>query len=413
MNKEKTIVYEGVKLHAGQKRIIQEILSTPAKFSILNCSRQYGKSVLASQLILYYAINFKNTRNLYATPIHSQAKKVFERILGAILQSGVVAEHNRSDMTITLINGSVMLFSGVERYDNLRGESTDVQVLDEYCFMHPNAFSEALRPMLLVRGKKCIIISTPKGKRNSFFKMAQMGLASDQLNYSYHKGDYTENPFYDLDEIADAKRNLPDYVYRQEYLGEFIENAGEIFTNTDQVFCLDKFMEPGSQTFGGLDFGRQEDFTVLTILNQKGELVFQYRDRQKPWETIINNVVMYLKKYNTYALAEVNGIGDVLFEMLKTKYSKVEPFQTTNSSKQQIIELLSVEFQNKTISLLKENLDPITYNELLGLEFEYNVKTRTVKYGAPIGLHDDTVMSLAMANQCRRNNRNYGKYAVQ
>jgi PBSX family phage terminase large subunit len=402
----KQITYEGVKLHKGQEKIVKEILQTKAKFNILNCSRQYGKSVLASQLILYFAINNKNCRCLYGTPIHAQSKKVYSKILTAILPTGVVKEHNKSDMTITLINGSVMLFTGCEKYDNLRGESIDYMILDEFSFMRTEAFTEALRPMLLVRGKKCIIISTPKGRKNHFYHLAQLGQSDDQLNYSYHQGSYKDNPYYDNEEIEDARLTLPDYIFRQEYLGEFIDNGAEIFVNLDKVFSLTSYSKPSDKNYAGLDIGRQNDYTVLSIFNKSGQMIYQYRDRQKSWETIVGNVANDLKRFNASCLVEVNGIGDVVFEMLQKKYRGVEAWITTNQSKQQIIELMAVDFQNLTIQLPNQNINSVLYDELTSLEFEYNVKTRTIKYHAPQGLHDDTVMSTALANWNRHHNAN-------
>jgi phage FluMu gp28-like protein len=403
--------FVGIKLHSGQKRIVGEILNSPAKFCSLNCSRQYGKSVLAIQLILYYAINFPNTRNFYGTPFHSQAKKVFTKVINSILKSGIVKEYNKSDMTITLINNSVILFSGVERYDNLRGETIFHMIIDEASFIRNEAFTEALRPMLLVKGRKCILISTPKGKKNLFFKLSQLGMADDQPNYSYHFGTYTENPFYNLEEIEDARRNLPIYIFRQEYLGEFIDAGAEIFVNIDEVFCLKDYAKPTSKNYAGLDLGRKNDYTVLTVMNNLGEVIEIYRDNKKSWDEIMNNVAAILKKHNAHCLVETNGIGDVVCEILKKKYSKIEAFITSNSSKQTIIEQLIVDFQNLSIKLPNESLFKYLKDEIEALEVEYNVKTRNIFYRAPQGLHDDCVMSAALCNYNRIQKKNSPTYA--
>lgn len=412
--KNKVIEYEGVTLHLGQQRILKEIINSSAKYHVINASRQWGKSVFASQLILSFAINNVNVRCMYATPIHAQAKKVYIKILNAIIDSGVVKEHNKSDMTITLINNSVMIFTGTEKFDNLRGDTIRFMICDEFSYMRDEAFKTALKPMLLSqKNAKCVIISTPKGKKNHFFNMAQMGKSIDQVNYSYHEGNYLENKYYDFAEIEDARLTLPSYIFRQEYQNEFIDNGQEIFTNIDQIFIQTIYAKPTTRNYGGLDLGRQEDYTVLTIMNENGEIVHQYRDRQKSWEIIINNIVDILKRYNATCLVEVNNIGDVIFELLQKKYAKVEAFQTTNSSKQFIIELLAVEFQNRTIKLPTPQLNSVMYDELLSLEFEYNIKTRNVFYHAPQGLHDDTVISLALSNQCRRDKLNKGTYMIR
>lgn len=408
------ITYKGIKLHKGQQRILKEILNSDAKYHIINASRQWGKSVFASQMLLYYSINNPRARCLYATPIHAQAKKVYTDILQAIIKSGVVKEHNKSDMTMTLINGSYIRFTGTEKYDNLRGESIRFMILDEFAFMKPEAFETTLKQMMNAQKyAKCLMISTPKGKKNHFYKYAQFGISNEKLNYTYHKGIYLDNPFYNLSEVEDAKQNLPDYIFKQEYLGEFIDLGGILFENIDDLCILNKYSQKTERNFAGLDLGRQNDWTVLTILNSNGEIVFSYRDQLKSWESILNNVAHYLREYNCNCLVEINGVGDPLFDMLKSKYSNIEPWQTTNKTKQDIIERLMVDFQNRSIKLLSQKTDNVYYNELINLEVEYNQKTRTIKYSAPTGLHDDCVISLALANYNKNNNKNYGRYYIE
>jgi hypothetical protein len=51
-------------------------------------------------------------------------------------------------------------------------------------------------------------------------------------------------------------------------------------------------------------------------------------------------------------------------------------------------------------------------DELENFTYIYNVNTRAVQYSAPIGLHDDGVISLALAWHCRKTQQNKGRYQV-
>jgi hypothetical protein len=51
-------------------------------------------------------------------------------------------------------------------------------------------------------------------------------------------------------------------------------------------------------------------------------------------------------------------------------------------------------------------------NELEVFTYEYNVKTRAIKYNAPVGLHDDYVMSRAITNHALKTMKSSGKYFV-
>jgi len=393
--------FKGVKLHKGQNRIVRGILSSPCRYNIVNAPRQFGKSVMVMQLALNFAINNPNTLTLYTAPVHAQSKKVYKQILNAIIKSGIVKSHNASDQIIELINGSKVQFTGVEKYDNLRGLTVQYMICDEFSFYKREAWTESLRPMLLVSGRKVIIISTPKGKQNLFYEMAVKGMSEDFPNYQYFLGDYLENPFYDKAEIIDARNTLPEYIFQQEYLAKFLSTSGDLFKNIDNCSTIDKWGAKGNRFFAGLDLGRQDDYTVLTIINEKNEVVEVYRDRQKSWAIIINNVIQITKKYNANLIVETNSIGDVIFEMIKKQWHQTYPFVTSNSSKQYVIEYLIVLFQNKELSIPNETLFKPLHEELGTYTYEYNPRSRTVKYTHLNGHHDDCIDSLALALECK------------
>ena len=50
--------------------------------------------------------------------------------------------------------------------------------------------------------------------------------------------------------------------------------------------------------------------------------------------------------------------------------------------------------------------------ELGIFEMQYNVKTRTITFSAPQGMHDDTVMSLAFAWRAYQESNKIGRYTV-
>jgi len=71
----------------------------------------------------------------------------------------------------------------------------------------------------------------------------------------------------------------------------------------------------------------------------------------------------------------------------------VTGFQTTNATKAAIIEALALAFEQGAIHIMA---DPILIGELQAYEM-YRLPSGMVRYSAPEGLHDDCVMSLALA----------------
>jgi hypothetical protein len=96
----------------------------------------------------------------------------------------------------------------------------DYGVIDEAAFCKDEAWTEAIRPVFMVRGKKVLFISTPKGK-NWFYNLFQLGVSEDNKQYAAYTGSSYDTPYIDPTEIEDAKKTLPENVFQQEYLAKF------------------------------------------------------------------------------------------------------------------------------------------------------------------------------------------------
>ena len=393
---------KGYKPHLKQKEIHNSIINEGYKYYILNIGRQFGKTMLGINQMLYWAINHKGCNIAWVTPIYKQSKKVFDEMEKVTKSSGLF-EYNRSDLTISGFNSQIQFFSG-ERPDNIRGNTFDYLIVDEMAFTRPELWSEVLSATVLVKGKKVIFISTPKGK-NHFYQLSLQPNYDNRYKY-FHYSSY-DNPMIDAEDLEERKRSLPKHIFEQEYLAKFIDNASGLFKNVDS--CVIKTAERTQKLFGGLDIGRADDYTVLTILNKNYQMVYVQRWRQQEWSKIIDEVATKIREYNAEIFVEVNNQGDVFFEMLQNKvYNNVQPYVTTTATKPIMIEDLAVHFENKDIGILNENW---LVDELNAFTYIYNEKTRRVQYGAPQGVHDDGVMSLALAVQSIKKNQ-YGYFEV-
>jgi hypothetical protein len=138
-----------------------------------------------------------------------------------------------------------------------------------------------------------------------------------------------------------------------------------------------------------------------------------FRERQMSWNVIVSEVIKHLREFNARCLIEINGIGDPIFEQIRKQYSNVEPFTTTNESKQNIIEDLILALNEDKLKLPTQTLNPELWQEMSVFTYEYSPRTRKVKYGSPNGFHDDMVMSLSLANECLKKKINYGSYVIK
>ena len=404
--------YTGFSPTPQQQLVIDKVLNTDAKYITTVSPRQAGKTMLSINMMLYFAINNPNTTTCFISPIYSQARKVMEEMYDAIKDSDIIERVNFSQFEIKLKTGSKVLFKSAEREDSLRGYTFDFLIIDEASYIKESAYKRAIQPTVFIKGKKVLLFSTPRG-RDWFYNMHKMGEDPEFKQYSSCRMSYEGNPYVNIEEIESARKALPEAIFRAEYLGEFLEGESSVFTNfNNNIF--NRYPKPQGQVFAGLDTGGGGggDYTVCTFIDSKGQVVDIYRDNKKTYEQMTTEVLSRVKKYNANLLVETNSIGSPVFESLKKQWNNTHPFNTSNSSKREIIETLILGFNEGSLSIPSIELNPDLHHELEVFEMTYNPKTRTVQYSARTPFHDDMIMSLAIANYNRLQNKTYGQYAV-
>jgi hypothetical protein len=408
------IIVEGYSPTTAQMQIIDAATDDTTKFIIACFGRQAGKSYTGMNLILKWALENNATISMWVSPVYSQAKKVFNELEVLVKDTGLLEMVNRSELSLTFINKSKIIFRSGEREDTLRGYTLDYLVVDEAAYIKDQVWDRVLRQTLFVKGKKALFISTPKG-RNWFYTLAMKGVSNDNPLYKTLKATSYDTPFITPEELSEAKLSLPETIYKQEILAEFIDDGGEVFSNLKSICNLHFYpsQETTGKYYAGIDFGRQDDYTVMIILNEKGEMVDFYRERQRSWEVIISDIVMRLRKWRPQVFAEINSIGDVLYENIRKQYPAVQPFLTNQASKQNAVEDLILAMNEEKIRLPNKDLNGDLYNELSVFTYSYSPKSRKVSYGAPNGLHDDCVISLSLAYQAFKKKMNHGSYVIR
>ena len=403
-----SLVVYGFEPHQGQQRVIDKVVYGDEKYITVVSPRQIGKSILLVNLILYYAINDKKDPIIgVITPVYSQAKKIMDDLYTAIVDSGIIESSNFSNHEIKLKTGAKIKFRSSEREDNLRGETFSILFLDEAAYQSKDAWQNAILPTALVKGKKVVLFSTPRGTNNWFYDMYMLGENEAYTNYASVRMHQGENPLIDPDEIEAARKSLPEPIYRAEYLGEFIEGESMVFSNFKNSISL-SLIQPKGKVYCGLDLARKGDYTVATFMDETGAVIDILRINNTSWDDIVKQLLVKIRKYNASVLVETNSIGDVIYEQLKNAWSNVTPFSTTNESKKEIIETLIYAFNSSSIKIPN---DKELISELETFEMTYSPQSRTVKYAGRLGFFDDMVISLALANYHRTQNKSYGNYA--
>jgi len=400
----------GFRPHRGQTRVINTIVNGPEKYVTVVSPRQQGKSLLLINLILYYGINDKGSKIGIIAPIYQQARKLMEDLYEAIKDSGLIETTNFSNHEIKLKTGSKIYFRSSEREDGLRGYTFSYLFMDEASYQSEDSFRRAIEPTGLVFGKKICLFSTPRG-RDWFYQMYKLGLDPEYPNYASVRMEQGDNPYINQEEIAAAKRVLPEAIFRAEYKGEFLEGESMVFTNFGNT-TFDRYPQRQGKVFIGVDLGRESDYTVAIAMDQQGNVVEVYRDNQKDWSYMQLQILNLARKYNATVMIETNSMGTIVFESIKKQWQDTHPFTTSMQSKNDIVESLILAFNEEQISIPSPALLPELHQELEVFEMSYNPKTRNVRYAARTPFHDDMVMALCISNWNRLQNKSYGQYAV-
>ncbi len=404
----------GFQPYEAQLEWIEKIEDPKIKYGMLCVGRQVGKSLLLTNLLLKWSLENNGCVTMMVSPTYNQVRKIYEDVEKVLGGTPLLVSSNKSNYEMELLNGSKIIYRSAEKPDNLRGYTNDYLLIDEAAFIRDQVWAEVLKPTILVKGKKVVFASTPKSKGSYLHKLYLQGMDPDKPEYVSINGSSYLNPYINPDDLDEAKKTMPEDVFRAEVLGEFTDGGGSVFKDIDLYCRIPQWTQKvtGVKYYAGLDLGRMNDYSVLTILDDQGKVVYIHRVNKKPWDTIIDEMTKLLKKYNATCMVEINGIGDPLFDQIQKKYRDVHPFQTTNTSKQQIIEDLIYELNTGNLLLPTEDLFRPLYSELNTFSYTYSPQSRKVIYKAIEGAHDDCIMSLAISLNSLREKKTKGSYYI-
>lgn len=415
MIKKKSKTFIGYKPFDWQLDVHKILEQHPTKtiLSILS-RRQCGKSMMASNILLERAINSEGSIGIYIAPTFKQCKKFYTELHSAISSSKVIRSYNKSDFELSFINNSRITCLSAAQRENLRGYTVknSFLIVDEAAFISDSIF-DIVQPYTNVYESTTILISTPLFTQGKFYECYQKGLAEINGYKSLSFNDYDTSFLLSKEMLEIYRQNLPENTFKTEYLGQFIKGGGLVFKNFAK--CIVNINVQDKPKYIGIDWatGEGTDSTIITFMTDKCEVIRQEKYKNMGPSEMIDRVVDSLRKYNNLAiLSEKNSIGAVFSDVVSTKLkntsNKIEHFTTSNESKKEIIDGLIYAFDNNLITIPN---DKNLIQELEVFSSKYNSEKRLLTYGAPSGMNDDRVISLALAYHSKNNKR--GQYIVK
>lgn len=412
-------------LELWQKDVLQAKLENPKdKWFVVKSLRQCGKSVLAQVLLIYSSFEQSGSVSICISPVVAQAKKMFEDVNRIAAQ--LIDKSNGSSLEVTFTNGSKVLFKSAEQKDSLRGytvKGSGILIVDEAAYISDDTFYRILVPTTNVNHSDIFIFSTPKFKNGFFFDLYCKGHTAIERVKSFDWTKYDLSKYLSPEILEVYRQQMPKSAFASEYLGEFIDADGSVFS--DFKSCVGDYkVNYKHPVYISVDWGTGQgmDNTAVTISqfeNNHISVVDSIAFNDKNANETIDYLLSVVKGCVNNGTKEItitvekNSIGNVFYQILSEKLDEYQEmhnnsadfrdeiqiscstFLTTNKSKERIIKQLITCFEHNLITI--PNDDKLIL-ELSSYECKVN-QNGTPTYNAPTGMKDDRVMSLCFVMQ--------------
>lgn len=412
--RQNLIELQGPKLFRWQRDVMTSLFTHwTGTIHTIKSKRQVGKSVLLENILLKTAIEKKNSISFVVSPTNAQATKIYTELYNAIRKSPVYKDHNASNLTITFHNSSKIYFKSAEQRDNLRGYTvTGILCIDEAAYISDSVIADIL-PWVDANQAPVIFTSTPIGRQGLFYKFYVEGKQDNAVKYfAYDWAQYDTSQLLTDERKEFYRRTLPKQKYVTDILGEFLDGDSSVFGEFSLVLT-NLFNQLNHTYYFGIDWGSGVggDETAIAVFNSERQMVDLVHFNDKDETQTIQTVIELAKKYRpTKITVETNSIGRVFYGLLDKAIrqnailTQLRGFNTSNESKEQIINELQVAIQNRAVTLLDDEMLQI---ELSMYEMKVSQTGKRI-YNARPGYHDDLIIATAIA----LNSINKGNYCL-
>lgn len=374
-------------------------LDNGIKRAIIVWNRRSGKDKTCFNYMIKEAIKKKGTY-FYFLPTYSLAKKVvwdnidndgfkmLEHVPRELIKST-----NGTELKIELINGSIIQLIGADEFKK-GGVGTNCVgvVFSEFSITNPEAW-RYVSPILAVNGGWAIFNFTPRGMNHAYNLLQQY-----KENPKWFCQVLTNNETQVLtgEALEEEKANNPQDFFEQEYYCKFIEGAGQFFKRIDQIKIEEEDKpDPTHRYQMGVDLAKYQDYTVITIIDLNTFHVHkQERFNQIDWNLQKAKIeATYLRYFKPLIYIDSTGVGDPIYEDLARIGLRIEGFKFTEQTRKDLLNNLALKIEQGKIRIPETET---LISELQSFHYELGERGR-IKLTVPDGLHDDTVMSLALA----------------
>jgi len=403
----------------------QKLLRDMSQRQVAVCGRGWGKSLVFSRKNLWLIFTKPKIESLIISSTQRQSMIMFDYCYFTILANSLMREMiQRPGTTRTVIRLKPSLGGKLVALpcspDKLRGYHPDWVFIDEASIVPTEMITSEIMMMLTKPDAGLVMAGTPMAYEHVFRKAFL-----DKQRYSVHHYPSYSSPLVSQKQLSEWREMMTREEWMREVEAVWTEGVHTFFPIDLIVSCVDpelgnpdspdryiEDIERVSQTqlkgryFGGLDLGKQVDYSVLAIvqLTEQGELRLVHK-RQFSLGTPYPDVVAYVARarqvFNLESLGvDKTGIGDAIVDELEEiEVPNIKGVFFTEAEKENMLNYLKPLMEKHKLKILGDDAQLITQtNEQ---QYEY-LRPKTaqerihLKFWHPKGRHDDQLYALAL-----------------
>ena len=215
-----------------------KIYLDPKRFGIVVAGRRFAKTTTLLYKLFSWAYNAPEYDGGiwgYFAPTYKQAKLIAWDILKRIAEPKYLlnGRANESDLQVILKNGQPIRLFGVDKPESLFGIKLLGGVGDEFDHWKPKVYDTYLRPALSDTGGKFWFAGNPDStKRRLKALYDKIGLTvkeNPNAPYARYKFKSIDGGYIPAEEIEQAKRDLDERTYLEQYEAAFLDLLGQVY----------------------------------------------------------------------------------------------------------------------------------------------------------------------------------------
>ena len=271
----------------------KEVAECNSRFRVLVTGRRFGKTFLAIRELARFAIKPKQTC-WYISPSYRMAKQiVWNELKDKLLKVNWIEDTNEQELSVTLRNKSKIVLKGADNYDSLRGVGLNFIVLDEFADIKEKAWFEVLRPTLADTKGHALFVGTPRGQSSWSYELFNRGKDPTQKEWKSWRFKTIDGGQVTEEEVDQAKQDLDDRTFKQEFEGSFVTYSGQVYYNFNREHHVKKCNITSGVLHIGMDFNIepmtacvfQTDGSIVKVV---GEIVLHTSNTDEIVEEIKN-----------------------------------------------------------------------------------------------------------------------------